>query len=59
MTNSGVPWVPSGLVRLPHPQRQDTGLRNLPLHGYALNQIWRQVVTLACELIARTGVAPL
>jgi DDE family transposase len=31
---------------------KDTGLRNLPLHGYAQNQIWCEIVALACELIA-------
>jgi hypothetical protein len=31
---------------------KDTGLRNLPLHGYAQNQIWCEIVTLACELLA-------
>jgi hypothetical protein len=31
---------------------KDTGLRNLPLHGYAQNQIWCEVVALACELLA-------
>jgi hypothetical protein len=31
---------------------KDTGLRNLPLHGYAQNQIWCQIVALACELLA-------
>jgi hypothetical protein len=31
---------------------KDTGLRNLPLHGYDQNQIWCQIVALACELIA-------
>jgi hypothetical protein len=30
---------------------KDTGLRNLPLHGYAQNQIWCEIVTLACELL--------
>jgi hypothetical protein len=28
---------------------KDTGLRNLPLHGYAQNQIWCEIVALACE----------
>ena len=27
-------------------------LRNLPLHGFAQNQIWCEVVALACELLA-------
>ena len=31
---------------------KDTGLRNLPLHGYAQNQIWCEIVRLACELTA-------
>jgi hypothetical protein len=31
---------------------KDTGLRNLPLHGYAQNQIWCQIIALACELLA-------
>jgi hypothetical protein len=31
---------------------KDTGLRNLPLHGYAHNQIWCEIVALACELLA-------
>ena len=31
---------------------KDTGLRNLPLHDFAQNQIWLAVVMLACELTA-------
>jgi hypothetical protein len=31
---------------------KDTGLRNLPLHGFAQNQIWCEVVALACDLLA-------
>jgi hypothetical protein len=31
---------------------KDTGLRNLPLHGYAQNKIWCEIVALACELLA-------
>jgi Transposase DDE domain group 1 len=31
---------------------KDTGLRNLPLHGYGQNQIWCEIVALARELIA-------
>jgi hypothetical protein len=38
---------------------KDTGLRNLPLHGYAQNQIWCQIVALACELIAWTQMLAL
>ena len=35
---------------------KDTGLRNLPLHGYDQNQIWCQIVALACELLAWTAM---
>jgi Transposase DDE domain group 1 len=31
---------------------KNTGLANLPLHGYAQNQIWLALVTLAVELTA-------
>lgn len=31
---------------------KDTGPRNLPPHGYAQNQIWREIVALASELLA-------
>jgi hypothetical protein len=31
---------------------KDTGLRNLPLHGFAQNQIWCEIVALACDLLA-------
>ena len=31
---------------------KDTGLRNLPLHGFDQNQIWCEIVALACELLA-------
>jgi len=31
---------------------KDTGLRNMPLHGYAQNKIWCEIVALACELTA-------
>jgi hypothetical protein len=33
---------------------KDTGLRNLPPHGFAQNQIWCEIVALACELLAWT-----
>jgi hypothetical protein len=29
---------------------KDTGLRNLPLHGFGQNQIWCELVAMACEL---------
>jgi Transposase DDE domain group 1 len=38
---------------------KDTGLRNLPLHGYEQNQIWCQIVALACELLAWTQLLAL
>ena len=31
---------------------KDTGLRNLPLQGFAQNQVWCEIVALACELLA-------
>jgi hypothetical protein len=31
---------------------KDTGLRNLPLRGYAQNQVWCEIVALACDLLA-------
>jgi hypothetical protein len=31
---------------------KDTGLRNLPLRGFAQNQIWCEIVALACDLLA-------
>jgi hypothetical protein len=31
---------------------KDTGLRNLPLQGFAQNQIWCELVAMACELTA-------
>ncbi|MCA2230498.1 IS1380 family transposase [Nonomuraea aurantiaca] len=31
---------------------KDTGLRNLPLHSFAANQIWLELIALACELTA-------
>ena len=38
---------------------KDTGLRNLPLHGYAQNQVWCEIVALACELLAWTQMLAL
>ena len=38
---------------------KDTGLRNMPLHGYDQNQIWCQIVALACELLAWTAMLAL
>lgn len=33
---------------------KDTGLRNLPFHGYAHNRIWMEVVALAADLLTWT-----
>jgi hypothetical protein len=33
---------------------KDTGLRNLPLRGFTQNQVWCEIVALACELLAWT-----
>ncbi len=38
---------------------KDTGLRNLPLHGYAQNKIWCEIVALGCELLAWTQMLAL
>ena len=38
---------------------KDTGLRNLPLHGFAQNQIWCELVAMASELLARTAMLAL
>jgi hypothetical protein len=31
---------------------KDTGLRNLPLQGFAQNQVWCEIAALACDLLA-------
>jgi hypothetical protein len=31
---------------------KDTGLRNLPLQGFTQNQLWCEIVAIACELLA-------
>jgi hypothetical protein len=38
---------------------KDTGLRNLPLTGFAQNQLWCEIVALACELLAWTQMLAL
>jgi hypothetical protein len=38
---------------------KDTGLRNLPLHGSAQNQVWLELVALASELLAWTQMLAL
>jgi hypothetical protein len=38
---------------------KDTGLRNLPLHGFAQNQIWCELVAIAADLLAWTQMLAL
>ena len=38
---------------------QPARLRNLPLKGYAQNQVWCEIVALACELLAWTQMLAL
>jgi hypothetical protein len=38
---------------------KDTGLRNLPLKGFDQNQVWCEIVALACELLAWTQMLAL
>jgi DDE family transposase len=38
---------------------KDTGLRNLSLKGFAQNQLWCEIVALACELLAWTQMLAL
>ncbi len=38
---------------------KDTGLRNLPLKGFAQNQIRTEIVALACDLLAWTAILAL
>jgi len=38
---------------------KDTVLRNLPLHGFDQNQIWCEIVALACDLLAWTQMLAL
>ncbi len=38
---------------------KDTGLRNLPLKEFAQNQVWCEIVALACELLAWTQMLAL
>ena len=33
---------------------KDTGMRNLPFHGYAQNQVWLEIIALAADLLAWT-----
>ena len=38
---------------------KDTGLRNLPLHEFGANQLWCELVAMACELLAWTQMLAL
>jgi hypothetical protein len=38
---------------------KDTGLRNLPLQGFAQNQVWCEIVAMACDLLAWTQMLAL
>jgi Transposase DDE domain group 1 len=38
---------------------KDTGLRNLPLHGFAQNQLWCELAAMASELLAWTQMLAL
>ena len=38
---------------------KDTGLRNLPLMGFAANQLWCEIVALACDPLAWTQMLAL
>jgi hypothetical protein len=63
-TGPGGPGAQIAVLELRHRRRarcedriraaKDTGLTNLPLHGFDQNRIWCQIVMLACELIAWT-----
>ena len=48
-----------GPLRGPDRNAKDTGLRNLPLKGFAQNQLWCEIVALACELLAWTQMIAL
>jgi hypothetical protein len=63
-TNTRGPGWNLPLLELRHRQRaraedrirnlKDTGLRNLPLHGFAQNRIWLEVIALAADLTVWT-----
>jgi hypothetical protein len=43
-------------VRGSDPQCQGHRLRNLPLYGFGQNQLWCELVAMACELLAWTAM---
>jgi hypothetical protein len=63
-TNTKGPGWTLATLELRHRQRarcedrirclKDTGLRNLPFHGYAQNRIWMEIVALAADLLTWT-----
>jgi hypothetical protein len=63
-TNTRGPGWTLAVLEVRHRQRarcedrirslKDTGLRNLPFHGYHQNRIWLEVVALAADLLAWT-----
>jgi hypothetical protein len=65
-TNTKAPGWTLAALEVRHRQRarcedrirglKDTGLRNLPFHGYAQNRIWLEVVALAADLLAWTQI---
>jgi Transposase DDE domain group 1 len=60
-TNTRGPGWTLDILEVRHRQRarcedriralKDTGMRNLPFHGYAHNQIWLEIVALAADLL--------
>jgi hypothetical protein len=63
-TNTHAPGWTAATLEVRHRQRarcedrirgaKDTGMRNLPFHGFAHNQLWLEIVALACDLLAWT-----
>lgn len=61
-TNTKGPGWTLSVLEVRHRQRarcedrirglKDTGLRNLPFHGYAQNRLWAEIVALAADLLA-------
>jgi hypothetical protein len=46
-------------VRGPHPLREGHRLAEPPLKGFAQNQLWCEIVSLACEILAWTQLLAL
>ena len=63
-TNTRGQWWHLDVLEVRHRQRarcedrircqKDTGMRNLPYHGFAHNQIWLEIIALAADLLAWT-----